>query len=161
MWIHCVECMYVITINYFPWLSPCGYRLWVSLDDWWHMEINLSSLHASSEGINHYVLLQVSISFFSKYAVEQIPALNMPDVCTNAPVHGMALCKQYCELLEKQTPPLPTALKECLKHCHVTGGLYSILCHRVVTVSACTTTLHHCYNNQKCSTSEITQFCSL
>ena len=68
-------------------------------------------------------MLQVSL--ITQYIVEQIPALNMPDVCTNAPVHGKAFCKHHCEVLERRTPPIPTGLREFLEHCHTTGGLYN------------------------------------
>ena len=88
------------------------------------METNLSSLHVSSEGIvaGRYSMYMY-LFLISQYIVEQIPALNMLDVCTNAPMHGKAFCKEHCDMLERQTVPIPTGLREFLKHCHVTGGL--------------------------------------
>ena len=70
------------------------------------------------------MLLVVTIP---QYIVEQIPALNMPDVCTNAPMHGKAFCRHHCEILETQIPPIATGLREFLQYCHVTGGLSILL----------------------------------
>ena len=61
------------------------------------MEINLSSLHASSEGIYSYcphilmvIMSYLYITLFLQNIVQELPALNMPDVCTNVPMHGKA-----------------------------------------------------------------------
>ena len=57
-----------------------------------------------------------------QYIVEQIPALAMPDVCTNSPLPGKAFCQDHCKVLEAKTPPIPTDLRGFLQHCRVFRG---------------------------------------
>ena len=52
-----------------------------------------------------------------KQTVADLPALNMPDVCTASPVHKQAFCLEHCQLLQKQTPPVPTDLHSFLQFC--------------------------------------------
>ncbi len=37
--------------------------------------------------------------------------LNLPDVCSNSPVHGKAFCTGHCELLQEEAPEFPTGLR--------------------------------------------------
>jgi hypothetical protein len=65
---------------------------------------------------------------FSKYilfqqSVEDIPALNLPDVCTMSPERGKAFCRQHCELLQRDAPDVPLGLKDFLKFCGVQAGI--------------------------------------
>ena len=61
-----------------------------------------------------------------KYIVDSIPTLNLPDVCTNAPLHGKAFCKQHCQVLEQQKPPIPTDLRGFLEYCGTMEGNYNL-----------------------------------
>ena len=44
------------------------------------------------------------------------PLLNLPDVCTNAPVAGKAFCSFHCEFCEKQPKSVPTGLRQFLRY---------------------------------------------
>ena len=61
-------------------------------------------------GLFHYI-------YYMQNTVANLPSLNLPDVCVASPVHGKAFCQEHCELLECQQPPIPTGLREFLKHC--------------------------------------------
>ena len=60
-------------------------------------------------------------------AVEGIPNLSLPDVCTNAAVHRMAFCQQHCDLLTSTNPNIPTDLRGFLRYCTKGEVLYSII----------------------------------
>lgn len=57
-----------------------------------------------------------------QYQVQQIPALSLPDVCTNQPRPGQAFCEQHCHLMQQHTPPIPTDIRGFLRHCGVLKG---------------------------------------
>ena len=59
-----------------------------------------------------------------QYQVQQIPALSMPDVCTNQPHPGQAFCEQHCQLMRQHSPPIPTDIRGFLRHCGVLKGLF-------------------------------------
>ena len=46
-----------------------------------------------------------------------IPALNLPDVCTNSPIHNKAFCEEHCLLLQNEAPDVPIDLRQFLKYC--------------------------------------------
>ena len=50
-------------------------------------------------------------------AVEGIPNLSLPDICSNAPKPGMAFCEEHCSLLLNTDATFPTGLREFLKYC--------------------------------------------
>ncbi|XP_064393011.1 uncharacterized protein LOC135340449 isoform X3 [Halichondria panicea] len=55
------------------------------------------------------------------FKVEQIsdgiPALNLPDVCTNSPIRNKAFCEEHCLLLQNEAPDVPIDLRQFLKYC--------------------------------------------
>jgi hypothetical protein len=57
----------------------------------------------------------------SANAVEGIPNLSLPDVCTNAAVHRMAFCQEHCDLLTSTNPNIPTDLRGFLRYCTSRG----------------------------------------
>ena len=52
--------------------------------------------------------------------------LNLPDVCTNSPVHGKAFCPDHCALLGREAPDVPTDLHKFLKFCGSKANCLSI-----------------------------------
>ena len=89
------------------------------------METVISTLHAQSEGLLPGYLTgsrQISIDLYLQYLVKEIPALSMPDVCTNQPAPGKAFCTEHSQLLESQSPPIPTELRSFLKYCGIIKG---------------------------------------
>ena len=55
--------------------------------------------------------------YILQYAVNAVPGINLPNVCTAPPGHGKAFCHEHCELLESQAPNVPTGLRDFLKYC--------------------------------------------
>ncbi|KAL9950743.1 hypothetical protein ACROYT_G043297 [Oculina patagonica] len=54
-----------------------------------------------------------------KNVVNGLPAVNYPDVCTSAPVHGRAFCQEHLDFLSAKHPAVPTDIRGFLKHCGV------------------------------------------
>ena len=67
--------------------------------------------------------LLISIHLYLQYLVKEIPALSMPDVCTNQPAPGKAFCTEHSQLLQSQSPPIPTELRSFLKYCGIIKGM--------------------------------------
>ena len=61
---------------------------------------------------------------FIQQGVQGIPALNLPDVCTASPERNKAICSEHCQLLNRDAPNVPTGLKDFLKFCGASEGLY-------------------------------------
>ena len=49
--------------------------------------------------------------------MEAILDISLPNVCTEMPKPSMAFCEAHCALMEKQTPPIPTKLREFIAFC--------------------------------------------
>ena len=52
------------------------------------------------------------------YVVNGLPAVNYPNVCTSAPVHKKAFCKEHLDFLSAKHPSVPTDI-HVFKHCGV------------------------------------------
>ena len=59
-----------------------------------------------------------------QYAVNAVPGISLPNVCTAPPAHGKAFCHEHCKLLDSRVPDVPTGLRDFLKHCgtQITSG---------------------------------------
>ena len=55
------------------------------------------------------------IYVFMQHTVKDLPALNLPDVCTETPAYGQAFCQEDCDFLSQQAPDVPTALRDFLR----------------------------------------------
>ena len=55
-------------------------------------------------------------------AVQGLPNLSLPDICTNSPLYGKAFCKDHCDVLEKHCPEVPLEVKAFLKYCGMTSS---------------------------------------
>ncbi len=81
--------------------------------------------------------------------------LNYPSVCTEAPQHGKAFCKQHVEYLERKHPELPTDIRGFLKHCGVlqsNKGDYQPLVIRLHYVLMQSTVLCYFYYSMRAPT---------
>ena len=63
--------------------------------------------------------------FLLQRSVRGIPALNLPDVCTASPERNKAFCSEHCQVLNRDAPNVPTGLKDFLKFCGASEGLYT------------------------------------
>jgi len=55
--------------------------------------------------------------FVLQQTVAGLPALNLPDVCTQSPGCGKAFYAQHCKLLAEEAAYVPHDLREFLKYC--------------------------------------------
>ena len=102
--------------------------MWTPLGYWWDLEAHFSTLYAQSEGKQYHIyellfychgISMIEGFFLQQFVIQNIPALSLPDVCTNAPLPGKAFCDKHCRVLEGHSPPIPTDVKGFLKFCRV------------------------------------------
>ena len=49
--------------------------------------------------------------------MKDLPALHLPDVCTETPAYGQAFCQEHCDFLSQHAPEVPTGLRSFLRFC--------------------------------------------
>ena len=62
-------------------------------------------------------MLDKGLYVFMQHTVKDLPALNLPDVCTETPAYGQAFCQEHCDFLSQQAPDVPTGLRDFLRFC--------------------------------------------
>ena len=60
-----------------------------------------------------------ALSTLLQHIVQGMPRVNVPDVCTEAPLYGQAFCASHCSFLKEHAPGVPTGLREFLQYCGV------------------------------------------
>ena len=95
--------------------------MWEAVGDRWDMEFELCSLYVSCSGetctLFKLGMLDKGLYVFMQHTVKDLPALNLPDVCTETPAYGQAFCQEHCNFLSQQAPDVPTGLRDFLRFC--------------------------------------------
>lgn len=87
------------------------------------MEDSVSTLHVLCGGMNLFNSISVSPQSLTTWLVHAanctagLPALNMPHVCTASPAFKQVFCPEHCQLLQNETPPIPTDLRSLFDYC--------------------------------------------
>ena len=113
--------------------------MWEAVGDRWDMEVELCSLYVSCSGetctLFKLGMLDKGLYVFMQHTVKDLPALNLPDVCTETPAYGQAFCQEHCDFLSQQAPNVPTGLRDFLRFKKRVSPLASINILCVVRVA--------------------------